>query len=258
MPSLKNQVVYEHPLNEKTRSLLRLEHLFLQTCYHLPLLEVWNSRAAIDGVLSITSIFLRSDLKGDLIKEVDRYRVALEKIGANQVVDIERLDDILGKLREIYTKLQSTNGSPGHKLRGNEFLMDIMQRSSSPGGNCAFDLPHYHFWLQKSAESRIKDLEEWMLIYQDFRDAVTIILTLIRDSASSTSAVARDGFFQQNLDPQAPTQMIRVSVPRDVDYFPEISGGRHRFTVRFMTASSGKRPVQLKEEVFFSLARCVF
>ena len=258
MLNQNRQVVYEHPLNEKTRSLLRLEHLFQQACYHLPLPEVWNSRAAIDGVLGITNIFLRSDLKGDLIKEVDRYRVTLEKIGDSQVVDVDRLDDILGKLSEIYSKLQSTTGSPGHKLRRNEFLMDIMQRSSIPGGNCAFDLPYFHFWLQKPADERVKELREWMSIYEDFHEAVTIILTLIRDSASSASAVARDGFFQQTLDPQTPTQMIRVSVPADAEHFPEISGGRHRFTVRFMAAAPGQRPAQLKEEIFFSLARCVF
>lgn len=256
--STSRQITYEHPLNERTRSLLRLEHLFRQTLYHLHKEEVWHSRSAIEGLLGITNIFLRSDLKGDLIKEVDRYRKALERIGSNQVVDIQRLDDILAKLSDIYTKLQSSTGSPGHKLRRNEFLMDIMQRSSIPGGNCAFDLPFYHFWLQKPADERVEQLQEWMSVYIDFQEAVSIILTLIRDSAEPTRAVAHDGFFQQTLDPQIPTQMIRVTLDAGVNHFPEISGGRHRFTVRFMSAEGLARPAQLKQDIAFDLARCVF
>ncbi len=258
MTDSQRRIAYEHPLNERTRSLLRLEHLFEQTEFHMPQPEIWNTRAAIDGLLGITNIFLRSDLKGDLIKEVDRYRKALERLGQNQTVDIERLDDILDTLGDIYSKLQGSTGSPGHKMRRNEFLMDIMQRSSIPGGNCAFDLPYFHYWLQKPAEEREGQLREWMGIYVDFQEAVKIILTLIRDSTSATEEVAKDGFFQQTLDPQVPTQMIRVFTRYGVDYFPEISGGRHRFTVRFMGAARDARPAQRKEDIPFLLARCVF
>jgi cell division protein ZapD len=257
MSNIEKRIVYEHPLNERTRSLLRLEHLFEQTEYHLPRGEIWNSRAAIDGLLGITSIFLRSDLKGDLIKEVDRYRNALERLSQNQTVDANRLDDVLVKLADIYRKLQASSGSPGQKMRRNEFLMDIMQRSSIPGGNCAFDLPYFHYWLQKPASEREGQLREWMGVYGDFKQAVEIILTLIRDSTALTSVVAKDGLYQQTLDPQIPTQLIRVSVAGDVGYFPEISGGRHRFTVRFMSAKENSRPAQCKQTVNFSLACCV-
>ncbi len=251
-------ILYEHPLNERTRSLLRLEHLFDQTHYHLPLPEVWNSRAAIDGLLGVINIFQRSDLKGDLIKEVDRYRKALHRIGETQVVDEGRLEEILDTLDLVYSKLQSRNGSPGQQLRRNTFLMDILQRSTIPGGNCAFDLPQYHYWLQQPSELRVEQLQQWMATFEEYHDAVSIILTLIRDSSDRVAEEANDGIFQQNLDPQQPTQLIRLFLRPDLGCFPEISGGRHRFTIRFLAANETGRPAQLRQLIPFNLATCVF
>jgi cell division protein ZapD len=52
--------------------------------------------------------------------------------------------------------------------------------------------------------------------------------------------------------------MIRVTLPRSATLYPEISAGRHRFTIRFMRPSEGAaRPVQTDEDIEFGLQRCI-
>jgi Uncharacterized protein conserved in bacteria len=84
-------------------------------------------------------------------------------------------------------------------------------------------------------------------------------LTLIRQSVVPTHEHAPRGFFQQSLDPNLPYQLLRVSLPASASYFPEISGGKHRFTVRFLEQPCLEmRAVQTAHEVDFELARCAF
>jgi cell division protein ZapD len=47
-----------------------------------------------------------------------------------------------------------------------------------------------------------------------------------------------------------------VSVPVDIPCFAEISGGKHRFTVRFMEMKDFDRPFQTTRDVAFLLNCC--
>ena len=52
--------------------------------------------------------------------------------------------------------------------------------------------------------------------------------------------------------------MIRVAVSEDAGCFAEISGGRHRFTVRFLTQPKlAQRAVQVSGTVPFDLTCCI-
>jgi cell division protein ZapD len=52
--------------------------------------------------------------------------------------------------------------------------------------------------------------------------------------------------------------MIRVCLPEETLDFPEISAGRHRFTVRFMRQPQAEdRPTQTPDDVRFRLTCCV-
>lgn len=251
-----DRIIYEHPLNEKARTLLRLEHLFLQTEYHLPLPDTWNSRAAIDSLLDMVNIFSRADIKADLIKELERQRSTLSKIRHTENVNLQRLGEILDELERIGERLHDMNGQIGKSLRTNEFLKNIMQRSSIPGGTCAFDLPSYHYWLMKPAEYRHNELNEWLQTLEPVQSAIMLILSLVRGSTNPTKEVAHGGLYQHNLDAQAPVQLVRVGVPLETKLFTEISGGKHRFTIRFMIPSEDDRPVPTSDDVTFYLNCC--
>lgn len=252
-----DKIFYEHPLNEKTRTLLRLEHLLRQVKHHLPDATVWSTRAAVAGLLDMLSVFSRADIKADLIKELDRHREKLAGINRTSGVDSERLDQILSQLEQATGGLYQVSGPIGQQLRKNEFLKTILQRSSIPGGSCAFDLPAYHYWLQLPYDRRRDDLVNWMQTLEPILEAVTLILSLIRNSSDPTAELAAGGFFQRSLDPQTPAHMVRVGLPRETWLFAEISGGKHRFNIRFMDPADMERPVQTPQDIQFVLNTCI-
>ncbi|MGD2076180.1 MAG: cell division protein ZapD, partial [Gammaproteobacteria bacterium] len=139
---------------------------------------------------------------------------------------------------KLSQNLHKAAGGPiAADLRKNEFLGSIQQRSAIPGGTCDFDLPAYHFWLQQPPDARARDLAGWMGRFEVIAQAIQLILRLIRDSTELKSVTAESGFFQKTLDTNHPCQLVRVAVGEDIPYYAEISGGRHRFTVRFLESS---------------------
>jgi len=134
----------------------------------------------------------------------------------------------------------------------------VRQRSTITAGTCSFDLPALHYWLQTSADQRDKDLQNWLGSFELLNSSVSLCMKLVRESAIATHEVAPSGFFQRTLETSTPCQMIRVCVVDDAHCFPEISAGKHRFTVRFMSpAATSDRPSQTNTDVEFDLHCCV-
>lgn len=249
---------FEHPLNERIRTFLRLEHLFLQVDHFRPLADPWSNRAAIDSLLNIISIFSRSDLKNEILKELERHTSNLERVRQQPGVDMQALGQVLDDLEQAIHQVYRLDGQIARRLRSNEFLNTILQRSSIPGGNCNFDLPQYHFWLNQPHETRHNQMSEWMQELHPVREAVVLLLNLVRNSNLPTRELAEQGFFQRTLESQAPAQMLRVSLPRSSTVFTEISGNKHRFSIRFLQAVDNGKPLQTDKDVEFLLTACIF
>ncbi len=254
---VKNNIVYEQPLNERMRIFLRLESLTYEAAHNLHRRSAWDSRATLHSVLDISAIVSRADLKTEVIKELERQAANLSRLEDKPGIDHRRLAGILDQLDILTDRLHSITGPVGQEVRENDFLKSVMQRSAVPGGTCHFDLPAYHLWLQQPAEHRIRDLERWLGAFEPLTLSIALILRLVRDSTDARAATAIDGFYQQTLDTSVPYQMIRTFVPAEFPYFAEISGGKHRFTVRFMRQNLNERAVQVAENIDFELACCV-
>ena len=253
-----SQIVYEHPLNEKTRTLLRLEHLFQEANHFLGQTDAWGSRGAVDAIIGLATVFSRSDLKGELLKEMERHRANLARLSRLKGVDTKLLREVMDRLSSVWDALQAIEGQIGLELRENEFLKNVIQRTAIAGGSCAFDLPLYHYWLAQAPEVRIAQLGGWLNTLEAAQRAVALSLEMIRGSALPQPELATTGFFQRGLDAAVPVQMIRVGIPSGVPYYPEVSGGKHRFSVRFLVADFRERPAQVKEDVNFGLTLCAF
>ncbi|MFT7414009.1 MAG: cell division protein ZapD [Methylophagaceae bacterium] len=254
---MPEKIIYEQPLNERIRTFLRLEFLFARVDHALQHNDELNNRNAIDGLLNLLSVFERSDLKQEIIKELERLVSTLSALENTPGVDKRALDNLLNELDQTLDSLHLNKTAIGQTLRENDFLYSIRQRASIPGGSCDFDLPAYHFWLRHTPdEARKQQLLNWLNQFANMRAAIEISLRLIRGSTGFTSATADAGFFQQNLDSGQSNQLIRVQVMNDTAYYPEISGGKHRFTVRLMHFDINQRARQVTENVDFSLSIC--
>lgn len=256
---MTNKITYEFPLNERIRVFIRLEQLFQQLSHFLSGATVWDKRAAINVLLDIIAILSRNDVKSELLKELDRHTKVLNKIAVRQNVDTDKLEDLLSQLNATSKKLYAASGKISIHVMESDLFQSIAQRSSIPGGTCSFDLPEFHYWLEQDESVRLKDLEQWTSPFNDIYTAIDLVLGFIRNSTSPKEEVAEAGFFQISLDKSQPSQLLKVSLEKSLPYFAEISGGKHRCTIRFMEPSSDeKRPIQSSDNIPFELTCCLF
>lgn len=249
----ESRIIFEQPLNEKCRTMLRLEHLFEQYDFHVPHDNPWHARAALRSLLDIAVILARADIKSELLKEMDRYHLSLSRMANVPDVDHHRLQHILQNLRQAQQALQGVHGQLGIALRNSDFLNAVLQRSAIPGGGFDFDLPQLHYWLTQPHTERALQFDDWRNEVAPVHEAIELLLGLIRNSTTFTPHQANAGFYQQSLPPGAAVQMIQVRLPRDSRLYAEISGGKHRFSIRFMENDDLEHPVQTERNLAFDL-----
>ena len=255
---MTEQVYFEQPLSERIRTFLRLELLFEQIQHHLKGTTDWDARATLATLNDIWSAFGRADLKTEILKELERQTATLARMESNPGVDRKRLGEILDRLDLLTDRLFSQAGQPMAIFKKHDLLSALRQRSTIPGGTCTFDLPGFHLWMQQPTEQRTEQMRGWLGHVNTIELAIAMVLQLTRGSSTPTREVAGDGTFQRNLDPTMPCQLIRVAIPADAPYFAEISGGKHRFSVRFMEQPDfAERAFQTSDDVPFELTTCV-
>jgi cell division protein ZapD len=233
--------------------MLRLEHLFEQYDYHVPQDNPWHARAAVRALLDIASILARADIKSELLKEMDRYHLSLARMANLPDIDPNRLQHILQNLRQIQQGLQGVHGQLGIALRNSDFLNAVLQRSAIPGGGFDFDLPQLHYWLSQPHSERLVQFDDWRNEVAPVHEAVELLLSLIRHSTTFSPCQANAGFYQRSLPSGASVHMIQVRLAEESRLFAEISGGKHRFSIRFMEGGDLEHPVQTELNVAFDL-----
>ncbi len=234
---MNTPITYEFPLNERIRVFIRIEQLFIQLHHFLAGPTVLDKRAAIKTLLDILMIFSRNDLKSEILKEIERHSKIFSQMADSANVDNNKLQKILSQLNAMSKKLYASNGKIGINVMASDLFQSISQRSAIPGGTCSFDLPAFHYWLEKDSQNQLNDLEQWVKPFSDIQIAIDTLLDFIRNSGHTTQEVAEAGFFQLALDSNQPYQLLRISLAHNLPYFAETSGGKHRFTIRMMNPS---------------------
>lgn len=248
-------ILYEFPLNERVRTLLRLESLFGRFDRFATRDEAQDHHIALVTLFDVLEVASRADLKSDLLQELDRQRHALIPLRSNPEVSASALDQVLGQIEAAWTSLNAVAGKTGQHLRENEWLMSIRSRTSIAGGACEFDLPSYHAWQHRSAEVRQRDIATWAAPLRPLQDSLRIVLRLLRESAHHSVQTARQGSFQQPLGGKT-YQMVRVRLDPATGAIPEISANRYLIWIRFTLQDGDLRPRALDSDVDFELALC--
>lgn len=247
---------YEYPFNERIRTLLRLEDLFIKVFYHVEVGHEFNHHCALISLLQILDVVDRADLKADLIQELERQRIGMQSLRGNPSIAQAKLDQILSEIEITTTKLKKDNVKLGQTLRDNEWLMSIKQRASIPGGVCEFDVPSYHFWLQTEVEKRKEDFEQWLKKLLPVSEAIGIILQILRGSGSTMEHTANFGSFQQMLNGSKPSQMLMIDLDDHVQVFPEISANKYAINIRFSQLDYIQKPKLCGQDISFYLTLC--
>ncbi len=255
---MANTILYEYPLSERIRLLLRFEYLLVQFDATAPSHADWHTRMALLTLFDLAELVSRSELRGELGKFLNRLRKRLLDLLDHGDVDNSALEQTLDELDQVSRALHTMFTGELDIVNHQSFLQMVRQRSTLPAGCCSFDVPALHHWLETAPDyERHQQFLRWVEPFTPLRDGTQLVLSLLRNSAYPRQQQAEQGRFQQPLDAQNPPQLLRLEIGREQRVFPEISGDPHRITIRFMTQDTPDELIQLSTETIpFRLTYC--
>ncbi|ABD70617.1 protein of unknown function DUF1342 [Rhodoferax ferrireducens T118] len=249
-------ILYEYPFNERIRTYLRLEHLFLR------LRELVSRESALDHHFALSTLFeimdvgARADLKSDVLKDLDKQKHTLDAYRGNPAIAEDVLNEIVAQLETSFQAINNLPGKCGQSLNDNDWLMSIRSRVGIPGGTCEFDLPAYYAWQHKTGGQRQQDLARWITTLTPLADSIQLLLKLLRDSGTPQKVITNGGQFQQSLPQGRTFQLLRLALDPTLGLIPEISGNRLMVSIRLMRQGDDDRLHASSEDATFELALC--
>ena len=248
-------IVYEHPLNERVRTYLRLEYLFRRFEWLLHHEHPIEHHFCFSTIFEIAEVATRADLKADLLKDLERHKQQFASYRGTPAVAEAVLDEWLSNIESCFEGIHSNAARFGSFINDSEWLNNLRNRMSIPGGTCGFDLPQYLAWQHKDAQARREDILRWTEPLQPLYASVNLLLRLSRDSAQGQRVAAAGGQFQQSL-PQGRYQLMRLRVDSASGMVPEISGNRMLVSVRFQRADEQGRLLPCTDDLNFEMSLC--
>lgn len=248
-------ILYEHPFNERIRTYLRLEYLLGRFEHLLLRSSEIDHHFALTTLFEIVDVGGRSDLKSDILKELDRHKQQFNSYRGNPSVSEDVLNSLLSNIDKCLTGFNTLGSRIGNCVNDNDFLSSLRNRVGIPGGTCAFDLPAYHAWKQLDADERRQHILKWSEPLKALNDSVVLLMRLLRESSTPQRVIANNGQFQQAL-PQGRFQMMRLFIDESQGLVPEISGNRMMVWVRLIHQSWEGKPQTAVGTAEFEIELC--
>ena len=208
----------------------------------------------MNALLTVLALTARSDLKSEVIKDIQEQQNYLTKmpqvlVGLDARSTLEHLKEALKGVQRLPTHFA------GSSLRSHEFLDALAKRTAIPGGAASFDLPAVHRWLHEPHERIAEDSERWFAHFAPYETAIAVCLDTLRHAGPNEALTASGGVHLHM--PKAAHQLLRVWLPAGSSLYPEISAGRHRYSLRFMAQGDvDSRAQQATGAVTFGLQCC--
>ena len=257
---MANSLVFEFPLSERVRTWLRLEEQFMRCRNFAARRDPLDHRLALISLFELIETATRSDVKTDLLQELDRQRAMWTTQSSNPDIEGSALVEFLHDLDIAIGDLHAQVGRPGHHLRDMDWLAQLRQRAASPGGACEFELPMLGAWLAQPESERKANLREWTQPVAPLEEATSLALRLLRGSGPASREIALQGSFQRTLDGGRVPLLAIVSVEPQLQVVPELSANRHAISIRWMEhggrfTQSGRAPSTCRD-IPFQLTLC--
>mgnify|MGYP000595970724 CR=1 FL=1 len=232
MPT-SDHLLYEFPCNEKIRTYLRLELLFKRYHWFCEQDSPIAHQTAISALFDLLDATARSDLKNELIQELERQRQRMMQLLGNPKVDQELLSSTLEEVAQAIGTVAETVGRTGQSIRESQWLQLIRTRQNIAGGTCEFDLPQFHHWLNKPTQARRAELESYVTPLMPIRDASALLLRFLRSSTATKDYVAVKGTLQFPMTNRQMPALAQIWVPSTANAIPEVSANKYMLWIRF-------------------------
>lgn len=251
---ISDSITFEIPLNNRSRSLLRLERLFRECKRHIKIATPTAHFFVLKQIFLLLDFFERGDFKAELIKELDREIAYFAKLGSNPEVDLSKLEVFISQLGQLSKWFRSQQGKIGHQLLEQEFIANAKQKLTLGTARLSFDAPSVKLFLSLPIETQQLKLQEWLNAFKGIQTSVEVLLRLSRETGMYETCFAEEGFYQQEMEKNQ-YQFIGIRLPSELKVYPEVSSGPQRFSIRFMTLSTELTVQQFSEWFDFQLVR---
>ena len=249
-----NQVsLYEEPVQEKIRKFIKIEFL-LNKIYYFKGKENRNDNyVALLSLCELYEILSRSDIKSELIREVENHNSYFLKIKdiPETGADKDKLNSVIEKQNILLQLIHGVEPNYLDYLEHDVLFKTIVK-------NCFTQLQpaSVEFWLSRDILNRETQIDLWLEPLQFIKRAIDFILEVIRKSGKFEDRMAEKGFFIEKLDPKKNILLIRVTLTSDLYYYPQLSVGKQRLTIMFMSKDDKNNLIPYQEDVSFILTTC--
>ena len=245
-------ILYEHPLNERIRNYLKIEQLFAQvnSCADSDIVN--SHHVFFNALFAIIDTLERNDIKGGLIKDLEKLQQNLVIWSQSPEIDNSALEINLQQTVSLASQLKN-NKPVWLQLKEDKLLASLKQRFAIQGGSSSFDLPQLQFWLHQPSHIINTDISQWLSALDPIKHSLTLVLKFIRQRSSFESISTESGFYQDNGEGLV---LLRIQVASNAQYYPTISGNKFRYSIRFMLPCEHQGRRYSNQATQFELARC--
>ncbi|MCP3673591.1 MAG: cell division protein ZapD [Gammaproteobacteria bacterium] len=248
-----DSINFEVPLDNKSRSLLRLERVFRETNRHIKIATPSAHFFALKQIFFLLDFFERGDFKAELIKELDRDIAYFTKLNSNPEVDLSKLEVFINQLGQLSKWFSSQKGKIGHQLLEQEFILNAKNKLTLGSVLLSFDAPFVELFLSMPIEKRQQKLYDWLKAFKGIQTSVEVLLRLSRETSTFATVIAENGYYQRTIRKNE-FKFIGIRVPADFNIYPEVSTDQKRFNIRFMALSDDLEAKQFSDWFNFELA----
>ena len=193
-----NQVsLYEEPVQEKIRKFIKIEFLLNKIYYFKSKDNKSENYIALLALCELYEILLRSDIKSELIREIETQNTYLQKIKEIPQADGSKLNSVLEKQNQLLKLIYAIEINYLDHLEHDVFFKTVLK-------NCFTQLQpaSVDFWLSRDILNRETQIDRWLEPLMFIKRSIDFILEVIRKSGKFEDRMAEKGFFIEKLDPK--------------------------------------------------------
>ncbi len=247
-----NQVsLYEEPVQEKIRKFIKIEFLLNKIYYFKSKDNKSENYVALLALCELYEILSRSDIKSELIREIETQNSYFQKIKEIPQTDSSKLNSVLEKQNLLLKLIYNVESNYLDYLEHDILFKTILKNCFTQLQPASID-----FWLSRDILIRETQIDLWLEPLIFIKRSIDFILEVIRKSGRFEDRMAEKGFFIEKLDAKRNILLIRVTLTSDLYYYPQISVGKQRLTIMFMTKDDKNNLVPYQEDLNFILTTC--
>ena len=244
-------ITYELALNERTRRFLRVQEVFQKFDTQINNMSKFSEHACFTTLFDVMSCASRSDLKIEIIQELDKQILNVNKKNKKSANMKKSLE-----IKRVKKYLEKSNIPTGHHFGNDKFLQELKAASDSPFGIVSSDITQFQSWIKQLETKEKKEYFRGKFkVYAPIYSGLNIIINILKLSAKSVTHVTKSGVLQHALDPKLKNDLVLLTLPIKGRLCPQITSNKYTLNIHF---TQNNQTIMIAKPIKFKLSVCSF